>query len=248
MTNLVLPQVAGDIVDAISLKQGDHHMNIVIRNFLFVVVAGSITTAIRNYIFTLVGQRLVYRLRSQLYRAIVSQETAFFDESKTGELLNRLSNDTQVMQSSITQNISMFLRSLTSAVMATCIMLYISPTLGGVVLGIVPVLVCTAATYGAFVRKLSKRVMDALAKATESAEESLGNIRTVRAFSKEWSEIHKYLLRGIHMSSNSFKLPLFWGLFRHVSLGVGTSGPSTMHSSWGGRWRSLLVRLWEGSS
>ena len=82
-------------------------MNIVIRNFLFVVVAGGVTTAIRNYFFTLVGQRLVYKLRSQLYKAIVSQETAFFDESKTCELLNRLSNDTQVMQSSITQNISM---------------------------------------------------------------------------------------------------------------------------------------------
>ena len=49
-----------------------------------------------------------------------------------------------------------------------------------------------AMTYGAFVRRLSKRVMDALAKATESAEESLGNLRTVRAFSKELSEIDKY--------------------------------------------------------
>ena len=95
-----------------------------------------------------------------------------------------------------------FLRSMCSALMATCIMLYISPTLGAVVLGVVPVLVCTAAAYGAFVRRLSKRVMDALAKATESAEESLGNIRTVRAFSKELSEIEKYQ-RSVH---DAFKL------------------------------------------
>ena len=88
--------------------------------------------------------------------------------------------------------------------MATCIMLYISPTLGAVVLGVVPVLVCTAAAYGAFVRRLSKRVMDALAKATESAEESLGNIRTVRAFSKELSEIAKYQ-RSVY-TYDAFKL------------------------------------------
>lgn len=113
MANLVLPQVAGAIVDAISEKKGDHHMNVVIRNFLFVVVAGAVTTSIRNYLFTLVGQRLVYKLRSQLYKAIISQETSFFDESKTGELLNRLSNDTQVMQSSITQNISMCVSPVT---------------------------------------------------------------------------------------------------------------------------------------
>ena len=66
-----------------------------------------------------------------------------------------------------------------------------------------------------FVRRLSKRVMDALAKATESAEESLGNLRTVRAFSKELSEIYKYQ-RSVY---DAFKLgrtvmrPRLAGLF-----------------------------------
>ena len=49
-----------------------------------------------------------------------------------------------------------------------------------------------ASVYGRFVRRLSKRVQDALAKATEVAEESLGNLRTVRAFSKERHEINQY--------------------------------------------------------
>ena len=68
---------------------------------------------------------------------------------------------------------------------------------------------------GMFVRRLSKRVMDALAKATESAEESLGNLRTVRAFSKELSEIYKYQ-RSVY---DAFKLgrtvmrPRLAGLF-----------------------------------
>eukprot|EP01050_Picozoa_sp_SAG11_P017785 SAG11_NODE_2604_length_3179_cov_2.347078_3_plen_395_part_00 len=130
-------------------------------------------------------------------RIRVRHRRAFFDDSKTGELLNRLSNDTQVMQSSMTQNISMFLRSLASAFLAMGLMLTISAKLTLAVLMVVPLLVCGAATYGRFVRRLSKQVQDALAEATESAEESLGNLYTVRAFSKERYEIGNYS-RSVH--------------------------------------------------
>ena len=113
-----------------------------------VVVVGAIATGIRNFIFSLSGYRLVYRLRSVLFRTIISQETAFFDESKTGELLNRLSADTQVMQSSITQNISMFLRSMAQGFLAMVLMFMISWKLTFAVLAVVPLLIIFASIYG----------------------------------------------------------------------------------------------------
>ena len=202
LSGVALPTVAGDIVDAISAKQGVARIDGAVGRLLIIVVVGAVCTSVRNYCFTLVGQRLVYRLRSQLFRAIISQETAFFDESLTGELLNRLSSDTQVMQSGITQNLSMFLRASASAVMATMLMFTISWKLSLAVLCIIPFLICGTAVYGRFVQRLSKRVQDALAKATETAEQSLGNLRTVRAFSKEGYEIGTYT-RSVY---NAFKL------------------------------------------
>jgi len=63
-----------------------------------------------GYLFTLAGERVVARLRKALFAQIISLEIAFFDESQTGELLNRLSSDTAVLQDAVTVNVSMGLR------------------------------------------------------------------------------------------------------------------------------------------
>lgn len=51
------------------------------------------------------------RLRGRAFSSVIVQETAFFDKNRTGELINRLSADTTVVASSVTQNISDGLRA-----------------------------------------------------------------------------------------------------------------------------------------
>ena len=62
------------------------------------------------------GQRIIHRLRSQLFNSITHQEMAFFDRTRSGELINRLSTDTTVVGQSVTQNISDGLRPVISAI------------------------------------------------------------------------------------------------------------------------------------
>ena len=57
---------------------------------------GGLCSGARGYIFTVCGERLAMRLRKRLYNSILSQETGFFDSNRTGELINRISADTQV--------------------------------------------------------------------------------------------------------------------------------------------------------
>jgi ABC-type multidrug transport system fused ATPase/permease subunit len=62
-------------------------------------------------LFELAGQRLVARVRTMVFEVIMKQEIGFFDVTRTGELTNRLASDTQVLQSAITVNVSMAVRS-----------------------------------------------------------------------------------------------------------------------------------------
>jgi hypothetical protein len=64
----------------------------------------------RHSCFTVAGERIVSRLRRDLFSALLRQETAFFDERRTGELTSRLAADTTVLQNAVTVNISMLLR------------------------------------------------------------------------------------------------------------------------------------------
>lgn len=67
-----------------------------------------------------------------------------------------------------------------------------SPELAMVGLAIVPPIAAVAVVYGRFVRKITKKVQDALADTTNIAEERISNMRTVKMFSQEPKELVKY--------------------------------------------------------
>jgi ATP-binding cassette subfamily B protein len=157
---------------------------------LFVVQA--LASGVRFYLFTTAGERIVTDLRRLLFRRYLEQEMEFFDRHRTGELLSRLGSDTQLIQNAVSVNVSMALRSLVGALGSIVLLFTISVRLAALMLLIVPAVAAGAIVYGRRVRRRSREAQDALARAGEVAEESLGAIRTVRAFTAEPREAQRY--------------------------------------------------------
>ncbi|KAF3832488.1 hypothetical protein F7725_026153 [Dissostichus mawsoni] len=82
--------------------------------------------------------------------------------------------------------------AVAQAAAGVSMMFYVSPSLASFVLLIVPPLAVLAVVYGRYLRSISKSTQDALAQATQLAEERISNMRTVRAFGKELSEVNTY--------------------------------------------------------
>jgi ATP-binding cassette subfamily B protein len=189
---LVYPKVIGDIIDQ-ALKAGDRaRIDNIALGMVVVFLLQGMAMAMRYYLFTTAGERVVTRLRQDLFGSLMAQDVGFFDERKTGELTNRLSSDTTVLQNTVSVNISMALRNAAQALGGIALLFYTSPVLTGLMLAIVPVVAVGAVTYGRKVRGLSKQTQDALAAANEVAEESLSGIRTVRSFAAERHEVARY--------------------------------------------------------
>ncbi|XP_059373531.1 ATP-binding cassette sub-family B member 10, mitochondrial-like [Carassius carassius] len=157
-----------------------------------VFLCGGAANAARVYLMQISGQEIVRKLRESLFSSILKQEVGFFDKTRTGELINRLSADTTIVGRCLTDNLSDGLRSLAQAGAGVGMMLYVSPSLAAFVLMVVPPIACLAVIFGKFLRSISRRTQDALAEATQLAEERISNIRTVRAFGKELTEVQKY--------------------------------------------------------
>ncbi|XP_041073508.1 ATP-binding cassette sub-family B member 10, mitochondrial [Carcharodon carcharias] len=157
-----------------------------------VFICGAAANAARVYLMQISGQRIVRHLRARLFSSILCQEIGFFDKTRTGELINRLSSDADLLGRSVTENLSDGLRAIGQAAAGVGMMLYVSPQLAMFVLGIVPPLAVLAVFYGRYIRRLTGVTQDSLAAATQLAEERIGNIRTVRAFAKEDSELRTY--------------------------------------------------------
>lgn len=157
-----------------------------------VFLCGGAANAARVYLMEISGQQVIRNLRTSLFSSILRQEVGFFDRTRTGELINRLSADTALVGHSITDNISDGLRAVAQAAAGVSMMFYVSPSLAAFVLMIVPPMAGLAVIYGRYLRSLSKRTQDSLAQATQLAEERISNMRTVRAFGKELTEVQKY--------------------------------------------------------
>jgi len=164
----------------------------VCAGLVFVFGVGAAANFGRVYLMRQISQRITARLRNSLFSSIASQEVAFFDRNKTGELINRLSADTLVVSQAISQQISDGLRSTFMASAGIGMMFYMSPQLALVSLGVVPPVAAWGVLMGRRVRGTSRQVQDALAGATQVAEERISNIRTVRAFATEQREIDAY--------------------------------------------------------
>jgi len=189
---LAWPQLVRVLID--DALAGGHASRLdraaLIMGALFLVQSAAV--AIRYVLFTVAGERIVARLRHQLFARLLDQEIAFFDGRRTGELTSRLASDTTVLQNTVSANLSMLLRNGAGAIGGVILLFLTSPILTGLMLAVVPPVALGAAVYGRRVRKLSREVQDALAAASEVAEESLSGIRTVRSFAAEEQEAARY--------------------------------------------------------
>ncbi|QSQ10876.1 ATP-binding cassette domain-containing protein [Myxococcus landrumensis] len=189
---LAFPRAIGDLVDeALGARSRERLDTIALVMFCVFVVQG-LAMALRAYLFSTAGERVVTRLRKRLFQSLLSQEVAFFDERRTGELTSRLASDTSVLQNTVTTNISMTLRYTLQALGGVVLLFFTSPRLTLVMLAIIPGVAIGAVVYGRRVRVLSRQVQDALAASSEVAEEDLSGIRTVRSFAAESHEVERY--------------------------------------------------------
>ncbi|NXD98415.1 ABCB8 protein, partial [Chaetorhynchus papuensis] len=132
-----------------------------------------------------VGEQVAGNMRKALFSALLRQEVAFFDTTRTGQLVTRLTADIQEFKSSFKLAISQGLRSGTQTAGCFVSLYLLSPKLTALLLVALPALVAAGASIGAFLRSLSRQAQEQVAKATVVADEALGNVRTVRAFAME---------------------------------------------------------------
>lgn len=163
---LAQPLFFGKIIGVCSSDSPDRDKLSFYAEMLMIIFAiGGVATVFRGYLFTLIGERLVRNVRSQLFEAIIRQDIAFFDMNKTGELMNRLSSDTAVIQNCLSVNVSMGLRAFGQIVVSIVLLFITSWELTLVMMAVVPAIVGIAVFYGSFTRQLTKDYQDALAKA-----------------------------------------------------------------------------------
>lgn len=190
--NLVFPWVIQNVVDSVLVNSDRGELNRITAVLIFTFLVRAVFTYIQNYSLTYTGERIVTDLRQQVYAHIHSLSLRFFALRRTGELISRLASDATLVRSVLTSNIAAVLGQTLTFIGSLTLMLVLNWRLSLFMLGLVVMIVASAAVFGYRLRTMSTGVQDETANSNAQAEEALSAIRVVKAFHREDFETRRY--------------------------------------------------------
>jgi ATP-binding cassette, subfamily B, bacterial len=188
---LALPLALRRFIDVLAARNATATNRIFIL-CLAAAVLWAAAAAVRFYLVTWVGERVIADLRAAVYRRVVHMDPLFFETTRVGEVLSRLTTDTTLVQSISGVNLSIILRSSLSLVLSLVLLAITSARLTGVILVLIPVVVAPLIVIGRRVRGLSRVSQDRIAETSGLAGETLNAIQTVQAFTLEELQSERY--------------------------------------------------------
>jgi ATP-binding cassette, subfamily B, bacterial len=189
---LALPVALRQLIDHVFAEKNLGKINIWFVGLIAAAVVYGLFAALRFYMVTWVGERVVADLRSAIYRRVVRMDPMFYETTRVGEVLSRLTADTTLVQAIAGVNLSIVLRSTLSLIGALVLMGFTSARLMGVILLMIPVVIVPLILTGRRVRGLSRASQDRIADTSSLADETLNAIQTVQAFTMEELQSERY--------------------------------------------------------
>ena len=155
---------------------------------LIVVLVLAVATFARAFLVTWLGERLVADIRRDVYDHVIGLSPSFFELTRTGEVLSRLTADTSVVQSVISSSLSQALRNVLLLFGGLALLFITNLKLTLLILVVVPLVVVPIVVIGRRVRILSRAAQDRVGDLSGHGEESLNAVQTVQAFAQEARE------------------------------------------------------------
>ena len=150
-----------------------------------VVVFLGLTTGARYYLVSWLGERVAADLREAVFERILRLSPSVFETMRTGDVLTRLTTDTALLQTLVGSAVSVWLRSALLALGAMGMLVWTSPKLALIVVGVVPLVVLPLVVFGRRERRLARAAQDRVADLAAYAEETVNALRTVQAYTHE---------------------------------------------------------------
>ncbi|MFY8135264.1 MAG: ABC transporter transmembrane domain-containing protein, partial [Aquimonas sp.] len=159
---------------------------------LGVAVLLAAATALRFFFVSLLGEKVIADLRRSLYARLLRLDIEFFERTRSGELVSRLSADTELLRTVVGSSASVALRSFVTFIGSSVALALTSPRLAGFAAIGIPLIILPIVFFGRRVAKLSREAQDRVADANARASETLSAIHTVQSHAREAHESERF--------------------------------------------------------
>ncbi|MBK6931228.1 MAG: ATP-binding cassette domain-containing protein [Saprospirales bacterium] len=189
---MVFPYIIGKMLDvaqgvAVSFDLGSMGLWLI-----GILIVQGIFSYLRVMMFAIVSEKGTADVRKALYQRLISLPIVFFEKSRVGELVSRLTNDVEKLYNTFYFILAEFIRQVIILIVGIAMLVWMSAKLAGVMLLSFPLIVIGAMIFGRWVRKLSRRRQEILGETNTILDETLQSIHAVKAFTNETFERLRY--------------------------------------------------------
>ena len=220
---LAFPLIIVRLLDSVTKARDFGPLNMLAGLLVGIFLMQAVFSAIQSYLLAYVGEHIVYDLRTSLYNHLQRLSLDFYAVRRVGDVVSRLSSDVTQMRTMLTTNLTMLLSQVLTLVGSIVILLNMNARFTLFILGVAPVLILVAFTFGSRIHKGSMKVQDQLADSTVVAEEGLQGIRIVKSFGREDYETQRYGTAMEKTFQASLKMAVYNSLFGAVMMFLGFS-------------------------
>ena len=193
ITGLLVPFFTGKLVDKFSFE----NMNwMFVAGFISIFIVNALLSGIGLYLLSKIGEKIIYAIRSVLWRHIIHLKMPFFDQNESGQLMSRLTDDTKVINEFISQKLPNLLPSVLT-IIGSMIMLFVMDWQMTLLTFItIPIFVLIMIPLGKVMQNISKKTQSEIANFSGLLGRVLTEMRLVKVSHTEDLELdnaHKNL-------------------------------------------------------
>ena len=145
-----------------------------------------------TYCLAWMGNHVVMRLRQQLFEHIVAMPVPFHDSESTGNLISKITYDTQQLLNAVSKALLTLIREGAFVVGLIALMFYNSWQLSAIFLLIIPIIAAIVVFVSKRFREVSKRIQGMMGKVTSATEQTFNGHKVVLSFGGQQREAKRF--------------------------------------------------------
>jgi len=211
--NMLNPYFAGKIVDKVIYGQENGLLWIFLGLMIGVTVVKTVIRYNYQLMFERVSQSVIFTIREKLYGRLHQLDFSFFDRTKTGDIMARMTGDMEAVRHFTAWTIYMIFENLTILLFAIGFMFYIHPPLALAMLAVTPIIGFFATRLSFTVKPTFSAIRGQFARLNSVVQENISGNRVVKAFAKEDYEIEKFSIENEAFKEKNLASSRVWEKF-----------------------------------
>lgn len=189
---LLLPYITKIVFDLLEHQGSDRE----IRNWVLILIALAVLSGFFRFLtrrtIIWMSRRVEYDLRGEVFRHLLTLSPSFYDKTRTGDIMARMTNDLEAVRMMVGPGIMHLTSTIVTFVIALSFMFYLSPRLTLYSLGPMLLFPLVANRVGNMVHRRAMRIQEHFSVLTAAVQENIAGIRVVKAYRQEENETEHF--------------------------------------------------------